>query len=71
MTAMKIVWDEAKRHTNLRKHGLDFADAEEVFAGITCTTEDERFDYGEQRFVTQEPVSTISTCATGQCGMQF
>jgi len=43
---------EAKRHANLRKHGLDFADAEEVFAGITCTIEDGRFDYGEQRFVT-------------------
>jgi uncharacterized DUF497 family protein len=23
---MKIVWDEAKRLTNLDKHGLDFAD---------------------------------------------
>lgn len=49
---MKIVWNEAKRRTNLRKHGLDFADAEEVFAGITCTIEDGRFDYGEQRFLT-------------------
>jgi uncharacterized protein len=49
---MKIVWDEAKCRANLRKHGLDFADAEEVFAGITCTVEDGRFDYGEQRFVT-------------------
>ena len=49
---MRIVWDEAKRRTNLRKHGLDFADSEEVFAGIACTTEDGRFDYGEQRFLT-------------------
>ena len=23
---MRIVWDEAKRLTNLAKHGLDFAD---------------------------------------------
>jgi uncharacterized protein len=23
---MKIVWDERKRHINLAKHGLDFAD---------------------------------------------
>lgn len=29
MTA-RLVWDEAKRATNLRKHGLDFADAGEV-----------------------------------------
>ncbi len=49
---MKIVWNEAKRRTNLRKHGLDFAEAEEVFTGITCTIEDRCFDYGEQRFVT-------------------
>ena len=49
---MKIVWDEAKRRANLRKHGFDFADAEEVFAGVICTIEDNRFDYGERRFVT-------------------
>jgi uncharacterized protein len=49
---MKIVWDEAKRRANLRKHGLDFADADSVFAGITWTIEDRRFDYDEQRFMT-------------------
>jgi uncharacterized DUF497 family protein len=26
-----IVWDEAKRQSNLRKHGLDFADAHLVY----------------------------------------
>jgi uncharacterized DUF497 family protein len=26
-----IVWDEAKRKTNLEKHGLDFADANLVY----------------------------------------
>jgi uncharacterized protein len=49
---VKIVWDPVKRGVNLRKHGLDFADAQTVFAGITFTMEDDRFDYGEQRFVT-------------------
>ena len=24
-------WDETKRHANQRKHGIDFADAVEVF----------------------------------------
>ena len=28
--SMKVGWDEAKRRTNLRKHGLNFADAEEA-----------------------------------------
>jgi hypothetical protein len=31
---MKIEWDEAKNRANIRKHGFDFADAEEVFRGI-------------------------------------
>jgi uncharacterized DUF497 family protein len=26
-----IVWDEGKRQSNLRKHGLDFADAHLVY----------------------------------------
>jgi hypothetical protein len=47
-----FTWDEKKRGANLKKHGLDFADAEEVFAGLTFTYEDDRFDYREQRFVT-------------------
>lgn len=48
---MRIVFDEAKRRTNLRKHGLDFADAERVFSGITYTIEDRRFAYGERRYL--------------------
>jgi uncharacterized DUF497 family protein len=47
-----MTWDEAKREENLRKHGLDFMDAEELFEAYTVTLEDGRFDYGEQRFVT-------------------
>ena len=49
---MKFEWDEAKRYTNLRNHKLDFADVEIVFTGITFTFEDDRFEYGEVRFVT-------------------
>ena len=49
---MKFEWDEAKRRTNLRKHRLDFADAETVFSGATFTFEDERFEYGEDRHIT-------------------
>ncbi len=26
----KLIWDEAKCHENIRKHGFDFADASEV-----------------------------------------
>ncbi len=48
---MKFTWDEAKRRSNLRKHGLDFADAEKVFAGPMVLFEDDRADYGEQRMI--------------------
>ena len=47
-----VTWDEPKRRANLRKHDLDFADAEEVFAKTTVTYEDDRLFYGEQRWVT-------------------
>ena len=49
---MRLEWDETKRRANLRKHGIDFANAEEVFDAITITIEDTRFDYGETRFIT-------------------
>ncbi len=49
---MKFTWDENKRQANLKKHQLDFADAEKVFHQPTDTMEDPRFDYGEQRWYT-------------------
>jgi uncharacterized protein len=45
-------WDEDKRLLNLSKHGIDFADAEKIFAGFILTAEDRSNDYGEQRFLT-------------------
>jgi uncharacterized DUF497 family protein len=47
-----FVWDAAKRLENLRKHRIDFADAEKIFQGLTFTVEDDRESYGEQRFLT-------------------
>ena len=49
---MRFTWDEAKRESNLRNHALDFVDAAEVFERETFTYQDDRFDYGEERFVT-------------------
>jgi uncharacterized DUF497 family protein len=49
---MEFEWDEAKRWSNLRKHGIDFVGIEAVFDGTTVTIPDDRFDYGESRFVT-------------------
>jgi uncharacterized DUF497 family protein len=52
--------------TNIKAHGLDFVDAASVFGGVTFTFEDDRFSYGEQRFVTLGllvgiPVSIVHT----------
>jgi uncharacterized protein len=49
---MQFEWDAAKNRSNSAKHGLDFADAELVFAGPCVTFLDDRFDYAEERFVT-------------------
>jgi uncharacterized DUF497 family protein len=49
---MEFEWDEAKRLLNLEKHGIDFIHVEQVFEGETITILDDRFDYGEERFVT-------------------
>jgi uncharacterized protein len=48
---MQYEWDEQKRVSNASKHGMDFRDAVEIFAGDTVLMEDDRFDYGERRFV--------------------
>ncbi len=48
---MNIEWDEQKREANLHKHGLDFADAERVFALPVLEALDDRKEYGEERWV--------------------
>ncbi len=47
-----ITWDESKRRLNLKKHGIDFLEADEIFNSPTVTAEDTRSTYGEQRLVT-------------------
>lgn len=49
---MKFDWDEAKRLANIEKHGVDFADVPPMFNGDVFTIEDQRFDYGETRYLT-------------------
>jgi len=49
---IRAEWDESKRRINLRCHGIDFADLEELFNSETYTQIDDRFDYGELRYLT-------------------
>ena len=49
---MRFEGDEAKRRANIKRHGFDFAEAERIFASDALTLLDDRFDYGEIRFLT-------------------
>ena len=50
---MLFEWDENKRLANLKKHGLDFYDVEQVFEDkLHITFEDKKKDYGEKREIT-------------------
>ena len=48
---MRITFDPAKRVRTLAERGLDFADAELVFAGTTIEIDDTRRNYGERRVI--------------------
>jgi hypothetical protein len=47
----RFEWDETKNRSNIRKHGFDFADAEEMFRGVLAVKPDTREDYGEKRWI--------------------
>ena len=49
---MGFEWDEKKNQSNQQKHGLNFPDAAQVFAGRTLTFENSREAHGELRYVT-------------------
>ncbi|MGY6708457.1 MAG: BrnT family toxin [Rhizobiaceae bacterium] len=49
---MQFEFDPSKRQDTLDQRGLDMANAAEVFEGDHLTVEDDRFDYGETRYIT-------------------
>lgn len=52
---MRYSYDPNKNASNLKKHGLNFDAAKTVIeSGQTVTFEDNRCDYGEQRYVTRQ-----------------
>jgi len=44
-------WDEEKNRENIRKHGIDFIDAWQIFEGPVLDSLDLRADYGEDRWI--------------------
>ena len=52
MKVLPVVFDPVKRRETLTRRGLGLARAGEVFEGRTLTVQDDRHDYGEERFIT-------------------
>ncbi|WP_366941896.1 BrnT family toxin [uncultured Nostoc sp.] len=48
---MQFEWDETKNLENIRKHRIDFADVPGMFNNSMLIELDERFDYGEDRWI--------------------
>lgn len=48
---MNFEWDDTKRSSNIRKHGIDFINKPLIFDSYTLTIEDNRYDYGEDRYI--------------------
>ena len=48
---MDFVWENTKNKINIKKHGIDFADAVQMFYYQMLTCVDRRKDYKEERWV--------------------
>ena len=48
---MHFEWDDAKNQANIRKHGIDFQDAVDIFNHPLLTRMDQRTDYEEERWI--------------------
>jgi uncharacterized DUF497 family protein len=48
---MNIEWDDSKNRQNIKKHGIDFSDAWQLFENPLFVWYDDRYDYGEERYI--------------------
>lgn len=49
---MNFQWDGNKNQTNIRKNGISFEEAVEIFQSIRFSAVDSRYEYGEERIIT-------------------
>jgi hypothetical protein len=49
---MRLEWDDRKNAANIKKHGMDFSHAAQLFSGLypLLAEPDLREDYGEERW---------------------
>ena len=67
---MELEWDEAKRLSNLEKHGLDFADASKLDWDNATYVRDVRKNYPEPRFGYSPCLVRGSICSRTACAGQ-
>jgi uncharacterized DUF497 family protein len=51
-----VEWDEAKARSNFEKHGVSFERALDLDWSRSLAIQDERRDYGEDRFIAYAPI---------------
>lgn len=51
MEELKFTWDERKRQTNIKKHGIDFADVTGIFYDDETIIIEDPEHYDEQRYI--------------------
>jgi uncharacterized DUF497 family protein len=60
---MTFEWDENKRKSNIEKHGLDFVLAPHILEALDMfAILDDRFDYGEDRYLAYAEINGIKLC---------
>lgn len=58
---MSFEWDDTKDLTNLKKHGISFSEAQEIFTQPHLTFQDTRKNYNESRYITIGQLSPKAT----------
>lgn len=48
---MRFEWDDEKNVINIKKHGIDFEDAKDIFKHPMLAWEDTKDSYGEERWI--------------------
>lgn len=61
---MEIEWDENKRLSNIKKHGIDFEYAALIFFNLYVSKFDDREDYGELREISLGMIDGIVIAVT-------
>ena len=58
---MRFEWDQGKNFTNLKKHGISFDEAIEIFDDpLHVSILDEKYSYFEERWITVGATKNIS-----------